>query len=124
MRGLNKVILIGNLGSDPERIETKTGTPMARFSIATQDRMDPDKTDWHRVIAFGRTAEVCLEYLVKGRPVAIEGRVSYSTYEDDDGRRRKSADIIASTVEFLPSSKRKAEASPERASFAEVDVPF
>jgi single-strand DNA-binding protein len=109
MAGVNKVILIGNLGKDPEITYTPAGLAVARFSIATsetwKDKSTGDKkekTEWHRVVTFGKLAEICGEYLVKGKQVFIEGRLQTSSYEKD-GVTRYSTDVIASDMKMLGS---------------------
>ncbi len=107
MAGLNKVILIGNLGRDPELTYTPAGLAVARFSIATSEAWTDkasgekrEKTEWHRIVAFGRLGEICGEYLVKGKQVYIEGRLQTSSWEKD-GITRYSTDIIASEMKML-----------------------
>lgn len=104
---MNKVILIGNLGKDPEINHTNTGTTIAKFSLATNEsRMDKKSgekqkyTEWHRITVFGRLAEICDEYLHKGKKVCIEGRIQTTSWEKD-GDRRYSTEIIASNMEML-----------------------
>ena len=107
MAGINKVILIGNLGRDPEVRYTQGGTAVASFSIATSERWTDrdtgetrERTEWHRIVAFGKLGERCGEYLSKGRQVYVEGRLQTSSYEKD-GITRYTTDIIASVVQFL-----------------------
>lgn len=105
-RGVNKVILIGNLGKDPEISYTPSGLAVARFSLATADRRKNaegewvDRTDWHRVVLFGKLAEVAGQYLAKGRSVYIEGRLKYDSYEKD-GITRYTTDIIGNNMQML-----------------------
>ena len=87
MAGINKVILVGNLGKDPEVSYTQSGTAVAKFSIATSEKWTDkgtgekkDKTEWHRITAFGKLGEICGEYLAKGKQVYIEGRLQYGSY--------------------------------------------
>ncbi|GAB6095527.1 hypothetical protein JCM14469_17790 [Desulfatiferula olefinivorans] len=107
MASLNKVMLIGNLGRDPEVSYTPSGMAVARFSIATTDVWNDkasgekkEKTEWHRIVAFAKLAETCGRYLTKGKQVYIEGRLQTTSYEKD-GITRYSTDIIASTMQFL-----------------------
>lgn len=109
MSSLNKVMIIGNLGKDPEISYTPSGLAVARFSVATKDVWNDkttgektEKTEWHRIVAFGKTAENCGRYLAKGRPVFVEGRLQTTSYEKD-GITRYVTDIIASSVQFLGS---------------------
>jgi single-strand DNA-binding protein len=104
---MNKVILIGNLGRDPEITHTETGTTIAKFSMATSEKWKDKKssevlkhTEWHRITAFGKLAEICGEYLFKGKQVCIEGRIQTSSWEKD-GNKRYSTEIIASKMEML-----------------------
>lgn len=102
---VNKVILIGNLGQDPEAPrQTNSGLSVLDISIATARRSKNGEnfTDWHTVTCFGRTAEIVHQYLRKGRQVYIEGRLQYDSWEDKDtGAKRKKAKIVADTVQFL-----------------------
>ncbi|MBW1893359.1 MAG: single-stranded DNA-binding protein [Deltaproteobacteria bacterium] len=109
MAGINKVILVGNLGKDPEVRYTQDGRAVAQFSIATSEEWKDkntgekrEKTEWHRVVAFGRLGEICGEYLSKGRQVYIEGRLQTSSYEKD-GVTRYSTDIITDKMQMLGS---------------------
>ncbi len=107
---VNKVILVGNLGKDPEVISTKTGTSLVKFSVATVSRYKDEKqTEWHNVVVFGKTAENCAKYLAKGSTVYIEGRLQTNKWEDKDKKVQYSTGIIAETVNFLSPSKKKEE---------------
>ena len=109
MAGVNKVILIGHLGRDPELRYTQGGTPVCKLNIATtrtytnknNDRVE--ETEWHRVVVWSKQAEHCNNYLSKGRQVYVEGRLQTSSYEDKDGVKKYSTEIIADTVQFLGS---------------------
>ena len=103
---MNKVILIGNLGADPEMRHTASGTPVCNLRLAT-NRKYKDKegntvehTDWHRITLWGRQAEVAAQYLTKGRQVAIEGRIEYSTTGEGDAIKYFT-DIVAERLELL-----------------------
>jgi len=107
MSGVNKVILIGRLGKDPEMRYMPDGTPVANFSIATSDEWRDkqtgekrEKTEWHRIAAWHKLGEVCGQYLSKGRLVYIEGKLQTRSWEQD-GITRYTTDIIASNVQFL-----------------------
>jgi single-strand DNA-binding protein len=107
---VNKVILIGNLGRDPETRFTNSGTSVTNFSIATKESFADksgtrqDRTDWHNIIVWGKQGEACAQYLKKGSPVYIEGRISYREYEAKDGSgKRKVTEIVAMRVQFLSS---------------------
>ena len=112
MAGINKVIIIGRLGNDPEIRYTPSGAAVAKFSVATSEEWKDktsgekkERTEWHRVTAFGKLGEICGEYLSKGRQVFVEGRLQTSSYEDKEGVKRYSTDIIASDVQFLGSKE-------------------
>jgi single-strand DNA-binding protein len=104
---VNKVILIGNLGADPEIRYTQTGTPVATFRIATtevwkkQDGSKEEQTEWHRIVAFKRLAEICGEYLSKGSKVYIEGKLRTNKWEDRDGNTRYTTEIVAREMKML-----------------------
>jgi single-strand DNA-binding protein len=107
-RGINKVILVGNLGNDPEVRYTTSGTAIASLSIATseswtdkQSGEKQERTEWHRVKMFGRLAEIAGEYLKKGRQVYIEGSLRTDKYTDKAGVEKYSTDIIASEMQML-----------------------
>jgi len=106
MASLNKTMLIGNLGRDPEIRHTQNGTAVATLSVATNERWNTaegekaERTEWHRVVAFGRLAEICGQHLAKGRTVYIEGRLQTRAWEKD-GEKRSVTEIIAGSVQFL-----------------------
>ncbi len=108
-RGINKVILIGNLGGDPELRYTGGGTAVCNFTVATNESYkDKDgnmveKTEWHRVVAWGRLAEICGEYLKKGRQVFIEGSLQTDKWEDKDGNTRYTTEVKAREMQMLGS---------------------
>ena len=108
MAGVNKVILIGNLGADPEVKYLSNGTTVATFRIATSEnrvnRSSGEKTtitEWHRIVAFGRLAEICGEYLNKGKQVYLEGRLRTRSWEDKDGNRKYTTEIVANQMQML-----------------------
>lgn len=107
MAGVNKVILIGNLGADPEARYTQSGSPVTNFRIATsekwtsKDGQPQERTEWHRIVTFGRLAEHCRDYLSKGRQVFVEGRIQTRQWDDRDGNKRYTTEIVAQTVQFL-----------------------
>ena len=104
---INRVTLIGNLGSDPELRHTQSGTPVTNFNIATTERWNKkdggreEKTEWHRIVAWGRTAELCAQYLSKGRSVYIEGRLQTNEWENREGQKQRTTEIVANIVQFL-----------------------
>ncbi len=107
--GVNKVILVGHLGKDPELRYTQSQTPVANFSLATTEkRKDPsgnwvDNTEWHNIVTFGKTAENCSNFIKKGRQVYIEGRIQTRKWTDKEGKDRWTTEIVANTVQFLGS---------------------
>ena len=107
--GLNKAILIGHLGRDPEMRYTQSGVAVANFSIATTETWTnkegekESRTEWHRIVAFGKLGEICGEYLAKGRQVYIEGRIQTRDWEDRDGVKRYTTEIVASQMIMLGS---------------------
>lgn len=106
-RGVNKVILVGNLGRDPELSYLPSGQSVAKFSLATsrsyKDKNGEMKTDteWHNIVAWGRTGEICAQYLKKGSQAFVEGRIQSRTWEGRDGQKRTSVDIVAENVVLL-----------------------
>lgn len=104
---MNKVILCGNLGSDPDT-KTTGNTTYTRFPVATKN--SKGETDWHQIVCFGKTAELCDQYLSKGQKVLLDGEIRYSKYTDNEGLERKNFSIIAHKVEFLTP---KSEAAPK-----------
>ncbi len=138
MASVNKVILVGNLGADPELRYTSSGTPVASFNIATREQWTnkggekEEKTEWHKIVAWARLGEICGEYLHKGKQVYIEGRLQTRSWEDRDGNKRYTTEIVAQTMQMLgPAGKEgrvesKGEAFPveEPISVPEDDIPF
>jgi single-strand DNA-binding protein len=136
MRGVNKVILIGNLGAEPELRYTAGGTAVAKFSLATSEKFNDrqgnqqERTEWHRVTAWGKLAEICGQYLVKGKQVYIEGKLQYGSYEKD-GVKHYTTDIIANTMQMLGGGGNGNRAQEPEPPFApppggvpEDDIPF
>jgi single-strand DNA-binding protein len=112
MASVNKVILIGNCGRDPEVRYTPSGTAICNISVATSSRRKDkasgesiEDTQWHRVTFYDRLAEIAGEYLKKGKPVYIEGRLKYGKYTDKDGIERNTVDIVAEQMQMLGSSR-------------------
>jgi len=108
-RGVNKVILVGRLGADPEVRYSTTGTAVVRFNVATTESVPAgegkweERTEWHRVVAFGKLAENCGQYLSKGSSVYLEGRLQTRQWDDQQGNKRYTTEIIARDVQFLGS---------------------
>lgn len=109
MSSLNKAMIIGRLGQDPEVRYTQSNTAVANMSIATSERFKDsmgewkERTEWHRVVAWGRTAEICQEYLKKGSLVYIEGPIQTRKWEDKEGQTRYTTEIKALTMTMLDS---------------------
>lgn len=114
MSSLNKAMIIGRLGQDPEVRYTQSNTAVANMSIATSERYKDkqgewqESTEWHRVVAWGRTAEVCQEYLSKGSQVYIEGPIQTRKWEDKEGRERYTTEVKALTMTMLDSKGENA----------------
>ena len=106
-RGINKVILVGNLGNDPETRYTQGGMAITRISLATtsvrkdKDGNQQERTEWHRVVFFGKLGEIAGEYLRKGSSVYVEGSLRYDKYTGQDGQEKYSTDIIADEMQML-----------------------
>jgi len=122
---LNKAVLIGRLGSDPEVKYTKDGTAVANFSMATTEKWKKDgewqeKTEWHRIVSWGKLAEVCGDFLRKGSLVYIEGKIQTRSWEDKEGNKKYTTEIVAREMKMLggKSEERKAD-EPDSS-----DVPF
>ena len=139
MAGVNKVILIGRLGRDPEVRYTPSGTAVANFSIATSEEWKDkntgekqERTEWHKIVAWRRLGEICGEYLHKGSQVYIEGRLQTKSWEDRDGNTRYTTEVVALNMQMLDSQSKegKAESTEERfpseepVSIPDDDIPF
>lgn len=133
---VNKAIIVGNLGSDPELRETRGGGSVANFSIATNERwadkngQAQERTEWHRIVTFGKTADNCAKYLAKGRQVYVEGRLQTNEWKDKDGNERKTTEIVANNVTFLSGGdsgggrgERRREPA-RQSSYNDDDIPF
>jgi single-strand DNA-binding protein len=138
MASLNRVLLIGNLGADPELSYTPSGTAKATMRLATHEVWTNksgekgERTEWHRVIVWGRLAEICGEYLAKGRQIFIEGRLQTRSWEDRDGNKRWTTEIVASNMQMLGSPRdARSEMEPPTAGLempdateSDDDIPF
>lgn len=104
---VNKVILLGRLGQDPELKYTPTGMAVCNFSLATSEKwkdkagQDQERTEWHRVVVWGKIAELCNQYLTKGRQAYLEGSLQTRSWDDKDGNKRYTTEINAKTVQFI-----------------------
>ena len=139
MAGVNKAILIGNLGKDPELRYTPGGQAVASFSLATGEKWRDkdgnlqDRTEWHNIVVWGRQAETAKEYLSKGRSVYVEGRIQTRSWEDKDGNKRYTTEIVAQRLQFLGSRDQGVPSGgetppeapqPEELSAEDDDLPF
>ncbi|MFC1883486.1 single-stranded DNA-binding protein [Thermodesulfobacteriota bacterium] len=139
MAGINKVILVGRLGKDPEVRYTPSGVPVANFSLATSEEWKDkstgekqERTEWHRVEAWRRLGEICGEYLHKGKQVYIEGKLQTDAWEDRDGNKRYTTKIIAQNMQMLDSMGKGGQVRPEEDQMRseepvrvpEDDIPF
>jgi len=138
----NKVILVGNLGRDPELRYTPQGTPVCSFSMATNERRKDktgemqDQTTWFRVTLWGRQAETASQYLTKGRPVYIEGRLRVEEWTDRDGKPRHTLEVHATDMQFIGGGAGRGDEAPmeraaaagggpsEQPEIADDDIPF
>ena len=116
MSGVNKVIIIGRLGQDPEMKAVGQGTTVTRLNVATsenwvgKDGQKQERTEWHRIAVWGKLAEICGKYLAKGRQVYVEGHLQTRSWEDN-GQKKYSTEIVATTVQFLGSANNENSAS-------------
>ncbi|MQC26562.1 MAG: single-stranded DNA-binding protein [Chloroflexi bacterium] len=121
-RGLNKVMIIGNLGRDPEMRFTPSGRPVTTFSVATSrswntsDGERRTETEWFNVVAWASLAEICNQYLKKGQQVYIEGRMQTRRWEDDDGNKRSSTELVAREMIMLGDRRDREEDQADEAS--------
>jgi single-strand DNA-binding protein len=135
MASLNKVILIGNLGRDPEVKYTQNGTAVANLSVATNEAWTDksgekqERTEWHRVVVWGKQAEICAQHLTKGKQVFVEGSLQTRSWDDRDGNKRYSTEIRAMRVLMLgrpEGARAEAEAQPPETvpEMNDEEVPF
>ena len=140
MSSVNKALIIGNLGQDPEIKYTHSGSPVANLSVATSERWkdkntgeQKEQTEWHRVVVFGRLAEIAEQYLKKGSKIFIEGKIQTRDWEDADGNKKYTTEVVAREMTMLdskasmssdaPSSDSPSKETPKDDSFEE-DIPF
>ena len=113
MAGVNKVILIGRLGKDPDVRYTPSGQAVANFTMATsenwtgKDGQKQERTEWHRIVVWGRLAELCKDYLKKGRQVYIDGKLQTRSWDDKEGKKMYTTEVVANIVQFLGSNQDK-----------------
>jgi len=132
---VNKVMLIGRLGNDPEVRHTQDGTPVAAFNLATDEQWKDksgkkvQKTEWHRIVTWRKLAEICGEYLSKGKMVFIDGKLQTRSWEDKDGNKRQTTEIIAQNMKMLGGSSSNGGQSSKSESgnvpnMPDDDIPF
>ncbi len=126
MSGVNKVIIVGRLGADPEVKAVGQGSTVTRLNVATseswmgKDGQKQERTEWHRIVVWGKLAEICGKHLSKGRQVYVEGRLQTRQWEDQQGQKKYTTEIVANTVQFLGSAgERTADNSSKAASSSE-----
>jgi single-strand DNA-binding protein len=129
-RGLNKVMIIGNLGRDPEMRYTPSGKPVTTFSVATSRTWNTsegekrEETEWFNVVAWSSLAEICKQYLTKGQQVYIEGRLQTRHWDDQEGNKHTSIEIVANEMIILSERRETTESSAEQDSLDEEEFPF
>ncbi len=137
---VNKVMIVGRLGNDPELKTLSSGSAVCNFSVATSERwtdkegQKQEKTEWHRIVTWGRQAELCGKYLSKGRQVFIEGKLQTRSWEDQQGQKRYTTEVVCNNVQFLGSTQQNAnpgmstpmpeDFGPEPSFEASDDIPF
>lgn len=129
-RGLNKVMIIGNLGRDPEMRYTPSGKPVTTFSVATSrswntsDGEKREETEWFNVVAWSSLAEICKQYLTKGQQVYLEGRLQTRHWDDQEGNKHTSVEIVANEMIILSERRETGETTAESESTEEEEFPF
>lgn len=122
--GVNKVLLIGRLGGDPEVRYTTNGGAVANFNLATNENwtdkngQKQERTEWHRVVVWGKMAELCGQYLSKGRQAYVEGRLQTREWNDKDGNKRYTTEIVAQNIQFLGGQGERASSASMSNDFA------
>ena len=113
MKSVNRVILVGNLGSDPEVRYSKEGKPVAVLSLATNESYKTaegekkELTDWHAIVVWGQQAEICRQYLAKGSLVLVEGKMKSRLWQDKNGQKCKTVEVLATSIKFLDRLKKE-----------------
>jgi len=130
---LNKVMLIGRLGKDPEVRYTQSGKAVCNFSVATSERwkdsagVKQEKTEWHNVVAWGKIVDVIQQYVKKGQEIYIEGKLQTTTWDEKDGNKRYKTEVVMDTMSFIGNNGGQgmaAEANQPRTAAPESDLPF
>ncbi len=129
-RGLNKVMIIGNLGREPEMRYTPSGRPVTTFSVATSRTWNTSEgekhveTEWFNVVAWSNLAEICKQYLTKGQQVYIEGRLQTRHWDDQEGNKHTSVEIVANEMIILGERREAGESTVEAEAVEEEEFPF
>ncbi len=129
-RGLNKVMLIGRLGHDPEMRYTPSGRPLTKFQVAASrnwklaDGEKKSETEWFNVVAWGKLAEICNQYLTKGQQVYIEGRLHTRQWQDEEGGNHSSVEVIVQEMLILNSKSEEQDSKSDEGIFSEDEYPF
>jgi len=127
---INKVTLVGNLGRDPEMRYTQSGTAVANFTVATSEKWKDknsgemqERTEWHRIVVWGKLGEICGQYLSKGRQVYIEGRLQTREWEDKDGNKRYTTEVVANEMKMLGTKDSRESTNTFKPSESSSQVP-
>lgn len=140
---VNKVMIVGRLGADPEMKTLSSGQTVTNFNVATgenwvdRDGQKQERTEWHRIVVWGKLAEICAQHLAKGRQVFVEGKLQTRSWEDQQGQKRYATEVVAANVQFLggagdrassghqaSSSSSAADFSPEPSFDSNEEIPF
>ena len=132
MGSVNKAIIVGNLGRDPETRFTPGGQAVTNFTVATNEQWTDksgsrqERTEWHRIVAWGKLAEQCRDYLTKGRRVYVEGRLQTRQWEDRDGHKRYTTEVVANQIVFLDRREGGGDMPPDSddPGLSDDDIPF
>jgi len=132
MASLNKIMIIGNIGKDPEVRMTGSGQKVANFSVAVTEKfknregMKQEKTEWINIVFWGRQAEICEQYLRKGSPVYIEGKLETSSWDDNNGQKRYKTEVRGMMMQMLGSAQQNNQQSQKNSQTIEIqdDLPF
>jgi single-strand DNA-binding protein len=114
---LNKVMVLGRLGQDPELKYTPSGTGVCNFSVATSENWNDkngqkqERTEWHRIVVWGKLGELCNQYLAKGRQAFVEGRLQTRSWDDKNGQKKYTTEIVATSVQFIGGASDRSQAS-------------
>jgi single-strand DNA-binding protein len=131
MSGVNKVILVGNVGRDPQTKTIPSGKQVSEFSVATSDRMKDgtDKTEWHNIVAWDRLADLASKYITKGKQIYVEGKIQTQQWADKDGNKRSRVEILANSIQLLSAKSEPAAPvvttdTPPIEAYEQEELPF